>query len=66
MKNLKVAVAQISSIRGDIDNNIKTHVNATIKAREEGVSLLVFPELSLTGYELDLAKTLAFTVDDVR
>ncbi len=66
MKNFKVAVAQISSLRGDIDSNIKTHINATIKAGKQEVSLLVFPELSLSGYELDLGKSLAFTTNDIR
>jgi len=35
-------------------------------AAEERAEVLVFPELSLTGYELDLAEELAFSTDDPR
>lgn len=66
MSNLKVAVAQVSSIKGDIDENIKTHLVAIEKASQLGVSYIVFPELSLTGYEPELAVKLAFSTDDIR
>jgi predicted amidohydrolase len=35
-------------------------------AAGEGAELVLFPELSLTGYELDLADRLAFAQDDAR
>jgi predicted amidohydrolase len=35
-------------------------------AAKEHAEILVFPELSLTGYELDLADGLAFSPDDAR
>lgn len=66
MKNLKVAVAQIPSVKGDVDENVKMHLLAIKKASKEKVDYLVFPELSLTGYEPELAKKLAFSKLDIR
>ena len=42
------------------------HVRLVHVAAEEQAQVLVFPELSLTGYELDLADDLAFSQDDPR
>jgi len=64
--NFKISVAQITSVKGDVDENISTHLRAIEKASELGVSYLVFPELSLTGYEPELAAELAFSSDDLR
>ncbi len=47
---LKVAVAQIESVVGDLDANLRKHVDVIDEARRQGVQLLLFPELSLTGY----------------
>jgi predicted amidohydrolase len=63
---LKIAVAQVPSIRGDVAGNLLTHLSAIRKAATEGVDYLVFPELSLTGYEPELASSLAFTPSDER
>ncbi|SFJ18269.1 carbon-nitrogen hydrolase family protein [Planctomicrobium piriforme] len=66
MSHFKIAAAQVASDRGDIDRNIATHA-ATIKAAAvHQVSVLVFPELSLTGYEPDLAAELAISASDSR
>lgn len=66
MKHPKVAVAQVCSEKGDVSANIDVHVSAIEKASAFGVSYLVFPELSLTGYEPELAQSLAFTANDRR
>ena len=67
MKTIRpVAAAQTVPVRGDVDANIAHHVSAIRRAAEERVRLLVFPELSLTGYELDLAADLAFGEKDAR
>ncbi|MBO1256253.1 carbon-nitrogen hydrolase family protein [Alteromonas sp. 5E99-2] len=66
MSNLKISVAQIASIKGNVDENLSIHLKAIEKASELGVSYIVFPELSLTGYEPELAKHLAFSIDDKR
>jgi predicted amidohydrolase len=53
---LRVAAAQIRPLLGDLGGNIEAHRRWIARARAEGVDLLVFPELSLTGYSLrDLA-----------
>ncbi|HLF11669.1 MAG TPA: carbon-nitrogen hydrolase family protein [Gammaproteobacteria bacterium] len=64
MVDFKIAAVQVASVRGDIDGNIATHAAAMTAAAGRGISLLVFPELSLTGYELDLAADLAITGTD--
>jgi len=52
-----IAAAQSASEPGDISRNIDHHLRFGAIAAERGVQLLVFPELSLTGYELTLAKS---------
>lgn len=49
---MKVALAQIAPRLGDIQHNLKRHKNIIAKAKKENVDLLIFPELSLTGYTL--------------
>jgi predicted amidohydrolase len=61
-----LAVAQSSSIRGDIEENVAHHAELTEKALNHGARLIVFPELSLTGYEPDLARDLALKASDPR
>ncbi len=64
--NIVIAAAQSRSIRGDLQDNILTHLRFIERAAAAGCRLLVFPELSLIGYELDLAATLQFRRDDPR
>jgi predicted amidohydrolase len=53
---LRVAVAQIRPRLGDLPANAAIHLDWIGRARAAGARLLVFPELSLTGYCLrDLA-----------
>ncbi len=57
---MKVALAQIAPVLGDVERNLETHLELMDKARRAKVDLLVFPELSLTGYTLkDLAGDVA-------
>ena len=49
---LTVGLAQIDCLLGDVDANVERHLTWIERARERGVDLLVFPELSLTGYRL--------------
>lgn len=63
---MKLAVAQIRSIAGDIAANVARHVGAVHQAAELDAELVLFPELSLTGYEPTLAKHLATSSDDPR
>jgi NAD+ synthase (glutamine-hydrolysing) len=65
MKNLKVALAQISCRLGDIEANIQKHLEYIEKAKAAKAELVMFPELSLTGYSLkDAVYDVALTVDD--
>lgn len=66
MKSFKIAAAQVASVRGDWERNLRTHANAIEAAGRRNVSLLIFPELSLTGYELDLAAEFAIESSDER
>ncbi len=47
-----IALAQIDSTVGDISANVRNHVTAVQQAKEGGAELVVFPELSLTGYSI--------------
>jgi predicted amidohydrolase len=66
MAEFKIAAAQVPSVRGDIEANLETHAAALTAAAKHAVSVLIFPELSLTGYEPDLAAELAMTAADAR
>ena len=61
-----LAAAQSESIRGDVAANLERHLLLVRLAARHAVDILAFPELSLSGYELDLAERLAFAEDDRR
>ncbi|UZJ58714.1 carbon-nitrogen hydrolase family protein [Pseudomonas sp. KU26590] len=63
MTNLVMCAAQYCSVAGDINVNIDRHLHIMRRAVEHGVQFLLFPELSLTGYEPTLARALAQTPD---
>jgi len=48
---LKIILAQLNFTVGDITGNLQKHIDVAIKARDElHADVIVFPELSLTGY----------------
>ena len=61
-----LAVAQTCPRAGDVRTNIREHIELVRLAAAHDAHTIVFPELSLTGYELLLARELAFTRDDSR
>jgi predicted amidohydrolase len=61
-----LAAAQTIPKRGDVEANLEGHIRLIHAAAEGQARVLVFPELSLTGYELDLADDLAFSERDPR
>ena len=63
---MKLALAQYQSIAGNIPENLVRHEAQIVAAARQGAALIVFPELSITGYEPSLAASLATTSDDVR
>lgn len=57
---INIALAQINTCLGEPEVNLEKHLKYIHEATNAGVDLLVFPELSLTGYALqDLAATVA-------
>lgn len=50
--HLTIGLAQIDARLGDVEGNLERHLEWIERAREKGVELLLFPELSLTGYRL--------------
>lgn len=63
MTRLCIAAAQACSVAGDLAANIAHHLRFMDLAAEHGVQFLLFPELSLTGYEPALAADLALAPD---
>jgi len=62
---VKIAVAQCAPALGAMKRNLEMHRDWIAKARGAGAKLVVFPELSLTGYYLkDLAADVACAADD--
>jgi predicted amidohydrolase len=61
-----LAVAQIHPHKGDMLKNIDRHKQLIYKALSYHADTIIFPELSLTGYEPELAQTLALSADDAR
>ena len=49
-KALTIGAAQFDAVGGDITANVGEHVRLIDEAGGDGVDLLVFPELSLSGY----------------
>jgi predicted amidohydrolase len=64
-KVFKIALAQIDATLGNVSANLERHLDWIGRARAEGADLLVFPELSLTGYLLqDMVSDVALSADD--
>ncbi|MHB1278222.1 MAG: carbon-nitrogen hydrolase family protein [Bacteroidia bacterium] len=63
---MKLCIAQTRSFKGDIERNIGTHKRMIELALEKGIDLIIFPELSLSGYEPTLAEELATIQEDSR
>ncbi len=64
---LSIALAQTNTVLGNVQRNLEKHLEIIHQAQASGAELLVFPELSLTGYVLqDLVSTVAChpTYDD--
>ena len=61
---INVGLAQMYPKLGDLQHNLDVHLAYVQQAREQGVDLLIFPELSLTGYQVqDLAPEVALRAD---
>src|SRR5258708_7793527 len=50
-KNLRIAIAQLNLLVGDVQGNLRKHLQAATQARDElKADVIIFPELSITGY----------------
>ncbi len=59
---MKAHLIQMAPRLGDLPANVDRHLEALARAREAGAELVVFPELSLTGYTLkDLVSDVALS-----
>ena len=64
---MRIALAQINPTVGDITHNAEKIVRFAADARRQGARLVVFPELSVTGYPpKDLLLKAGFVEDNLR
>ena len=63
---MKIAAAQIHTDDDDLEANLASHYRLIEIAANKQVRLIVFPEMSLTGYHREKADGLSFTLDDER
>jgi predicted amidohydrolase len=63
---MRIGVAQTRPFKGDILRNIEAHLRLIELAGNARADMIIFPELSITGYEPELAAGLATTAEDVR
>ena len=61
---ITLGLAQIRPKFADVDANLQKHLDMMQHGAEQGVQVMIFPELSLTGYYLqDLVREVALTID---
>jgi len=66
VKKIRIALAQINPVVGDLSGNVKKIVSYIKEARILGVDIIAFPELIITGYPPeDLVLTPQFINDNI-
>ena len=60
---MKICIAQTKSEKGNIEWNIENHLEMIGRAIKLKADLIIFPELSITNYEPDLATELATDIE---
>lgn len=63
---MKLCAVQLASLKGDLQGNLERHFVCIEQAVALGAELVVFPELSLTGYEPTLARQVALPLSSSR
>jgi predicted amidohydrolase len=63
---MKISVAQTRPVKADIQTNIDNHKKLIDLAVSNRADIIIFPELSLSGYEPKLSKELGTNQDDSR
>jgi 2-dehydropantoate 2-reductase len=61
---MKICLAQLQASKGNVQSNIQHHIRLIKRAIKLNADLIVFPELSITGYEPELAKELSASIED--
>ena len=66
MSPIRIVLAQISARLGELESNLARHLEIVKRYRDDGTDLVVFPELSLTGYLLkDLVAEVALSREEL-
>jgi predicted amidohydrolase len=64
---MRITLAQVSSVLGDVDANLVRAAEIVGEAGQDASDLVVFPELSLTGYALgQVDEDVSMSADDPR
>ena len=50
MDQLRIGLAQINTVVGDLDGNTRCIIQGINRAKELGVDVVAFPEMAITGY----------------
>ena len=67
MLNAKLRIAQIDCTLANFDENLARHCTLAEEAIRDGADAIAFPELSLTGYNVqDAAQDIAMHIEDTR
>ena len=60
---MNICIAQIRPVKGNIQQNIQTHLHMVSRAVTYNADFILFPELSITGYEPTLVKVLSADIE---
>ena len=63
---MRIALAQARAVAGDVEANVRNHLRLAQAALAQSARLVVFPELSITGYEPALCREAALLPGDRR
>jgi len=58
--SVTISLPQAPVIKGTLEKNVQIHLSYISESSNLGADVIVFPELSLTGYELELADQLSY------
>lgn len=62
---VKISLAQVNPVLGDVEKNMNKHLEFIEKSINENSNMVVFPELSMSGYRLrDLIESVAIEATD--
>lgn len=59
--SIRISLAQVPVVKGDVTENLAQHIKMIEQSSLCKADVVVFPELSLTGYELEFAQELALS-----